>query len=299
MRIVSLIPSATEIVAALGLQDALVGITHSCDYPQGLSAARVTSTSIPPDASSRQIDRIVKESLGSGRPLYDLDIDSIERLQPDLVLTQAVCDVCAVGEGQALASLEGLLIEPEVLSLHPHRFDDVLEDILRVGRATRVPGRAEALVRRLRERVARVRARVAGSEAPRVAVLEWVDPLFSAGHWTPEIVAMAGAREVLASPGERSRELTWDDVRRADPDVILLACCGQDVLRSLDDLRILESRPGFRDVGAVRSGRIFVADGGAHFSRPGPRLVESLELLAETLHPSHAPAGKRLRSAYG
>lgn len=326
MRIVSLIPSATEIVAALGLAESLVGITHSCDYPPGLDADRVTSTSVPKDASSAEIDRFVKEGARSDRPLYELDVDLLERLSPDLVLTQAVCDVCAVGEGQALAGIEGLSIRPKVISLHPHRFDEVLADFVRVGEAAGVPDRGRKVVEGLRKRVERVKSRVdagidgppgpdvdaedrvavqsrgasgaaAKTDRPRVVVLEWIDPPFSAGHWTPEIVRMAGGREVLSEPGERSRELAWDEVFEADPDVLVLACCGQDVSRTLDDLRILESKPGFRELRAVRDGRIFVADGGAHFSRPGPRLVDSLEFLAETLHPSGGEGRRALAQA--
>lgn len=297
VRIVSLIPSATEAIAALGLQDALVGVTHSCDYPPGLTAPCVTSTAIPEDASSGEIDRIVKESVRAGRPLYDLDARLLDDLKPDLVVTQAVCDVCAVGEGQALSGLEGLSIRPRVISLHPHRLADVLDGIVRLGDATNVPERAAVVVMGLRQRIEQVRARVEGRESVSVVVLEWIDPPFSAGHWTPDIVAMAGGREMLARPGERSRELAWDDVRVADADVLLLACCGQDVPRTLDDLRHLECKPGFGRMRAVRTGRVFVADGSAYFSRPGPRLVDSLELLAETLHPSGDPLAKALPAA--
>ena len=294
MRIVSLIPSATEILAALGLQDSLVGITHSCDYPPDLGAPRVTSTAIPTNAASAEIDHIVKEHARLGRPLYELDTALLESLQPDLVVTQAVCDVCAVSEGQASAVIGELSIRPEIVSLHPHRFADVLSDILLVGRAAHVADRAAALVESLRQRVDRVRAHVDGRPSVSVAVLEWIDPLYSAGHWTPDIVALAGGREVLACAGDRSRELRWDDVRGADPDVLLLACCGQDVARTLVDVRHLEALPGFHAMRAVQAGRVFVADGGSHFSRPGPRLVESLELLAETLHPSGEESAQAL-----
>lgn len=294
MRIVSLVPSATELVAALGLRDALVGVTHSCDYPPGLEARCVTSTCIPPDASSGEIDRMVKEYVRNGRPLYELDTRLLEVLDPDLVLTQSVCDVCAVGEEQATAGLEGLSIQPRVVALHPHCLRDVLDDILRVGEAARVPEQAGVLVAGFRRRIARVQARVRGQEPVRVVVLEWLDPLFSAGHWTPEIVALAGGQEALAWPGERSRELRWEEVGAADPEVLVLACCGMGVSRTLEDVRRLECLPGFWELTAVRQGRVFVADGGSHFSRPGPRLVESLELLAETLHPSNEPGARGL-----
>jgi iron complex transport system substrate-binding protein len=286
MKIVSLIPSATEIIAALGLQDSLVGITHSCDYPPGLRARCVTSTTIPKDAPSGEIDRIVKDHARHGRPLYRLDAELLEELRPDLVVTQAVCDVCAVSEGQAFLALDRLSIRPTIISLHPHRFADVLSDVLLVGEAADVRNRAAIVVESLSQRVARIETRVNGRARLDVAVLEWIDPLFSAGHWTPDIVRMAGGREVLARAGDRSRELNWRDVRTADPDVLLLACCGQDVARTTHDLPRLTAKPGFREMKAVRADRVFVADGRSHFSRPGPRLIDSLELLAETLHPS-------------
>ena len=299
MRIVSLLPSATEIVAALGLQDSLVGITHSCDYPPRLRACCVTSTVIPNGADSREIDRIVKEHARHGRPLYHLDVRRIEELDPELVLTQAVCDVCAVSESQASSAVGGLSIEPEIVSLHPHRFADVLADILSVGRAAGVPDRAADLVARSRRRIERVQTRVAGLERVRTVVLEWLEPLFSAGHWTPDIVAMAGGENLLSRPGDRSRELTWGEVRTADPDFLVLACCGLDEDRTMADVGYLLSQPGFQHMKAARAGRVFVADGGAHFSRPGPRLIDSLELLAETLHPSGKPGARGLERVRG
>lgn len=298
MKIVSLVPSATEIVAALGLGDDLVGVTHSCDYPPGLRARRVTSTCVPAGAPSREIDAVVKESVRAGRPLYHLDARLVEALNPDLVVTQSICDVCAVGEEQATAGLEGLSIRPQVVALHPHRLEDVLDDILRVGGAADVGERARLLVDGLRSRISRVGGRVRSRTPARVAVLEWIDPLFSAGHWTPEIVALAGGLEVLARPGERSRELRWNEVRAADPDVLVLACCGMGTSRTLEDVRYLESLPDFGGLRAVRNRLVFVADGGSHFSRPGPRLVESLELLAETLHPSGELKSRGLAPVY-
>lgn len=287
MRIVSLTPSATEIVAALGLTDRLAGVTHACDYPPAVEGLpRVTSTSVPAAASSREIDRQVKEAAEAGEALYRLDLDRIRELSPDLVLTQGVCDVCAVGESQATAGLQGLSPAPEIVALHPHRLDDVWEDILRVGRAAGVPARAARLVEEARGRIDAVRGRVGDRAAVDVVVLEWVDPLFSAGHWTPDVVAAAGGRELLAEPGSRSRELSWGEAVEADPEAVVVACCGQDVPRTAEDLSRLRDRPGWDELRAVRDGRIYVGDGGAHFSRPGPRLVESVERLAETLHPS-------------
>ena len=287
MKIVSLIPSATEMVAALGLEHTLVGITHSCDFPSSVEhLPRVTSTAIPKDAKSREIDRAVKESVTTGTPLYELDVELLERLRPDLIITQEVCDVCAVGKTQALTCLPELKNRPAMISLHPHRFDDVMSDFVRLGQAAGVEASARELVDEYMTCVQRVRRRVEGERPVSVVVLEWIDPLFSSGHWTPDLVTMAGGRELLAAPGDRSRELTWNEILMADPEVLVLACCGQDVPRTLEDLAHLEARPGFGDLRAAKDGRIYVADGGAHFSRPGPRLVESLQMLAETLHPS-------------
>lgn len=305
MRIVSLIPGATEALAALGLEAQLVGITHACDYPPGLTTERVTSTSIPSEASSGEIDRLVKESAGRGGhpapeagpdgaaepdatappPLFSLHVDRIDRLRPDLVVTQSVCDVCAVGQGQTLDGLEGLSFQPRILALHPHRLGDVFGDLERLGAAAGVTDRAEELVADLRARIDAVRRRVEGRPWVSVVVLEWLDPLFTCGHWTPELVALAGGRELITEPGQRSVEVDWARIREADPEVLLLACCGQDVERTREDLEQLASQPGFAELQAVRENRVFISDGGAYFSRPGPRLVDALELLAETLHP--------------
>ena len=287
MRIVSLVPSATEILGALDLREQIVGVTHSCDYPPHVvGLPRVTSTSIPKDASSGAIDQIVKESLATGTPLYELDVVRIEALTPDLVVTQGVCDVCAVGESQAAGVLAGLSAQPQVLSLHPHRLGDVLDDVLRVGRAAGVPDRAAALAADLQARIERVRTVSDSRTRTSVLILEWIDPLYSCGHWTPEIVDFAGGREVLARPGDRSREVAWDEILEADPEVIVLACCGQDVRRTLSDLALLERKPGYSSLRAVRAGQVYVSDGGAYFSRPGPRLIDALEMLSCTLHGS-------------
>lgn len=286
MRIVSLIPSATEMIAALGLLDRLVGVTHACDFPaEARRLPRVTSTSIPEDAGSGEIDLAVKESAAAGTPLYELDVELLERLSPDLVVTQEVCEVCAVGASEARSCLPGLSTRPTVVSLHPHHFDDVLEDLLTLGRVTGTEERAAEVVAESRARIDSVIRLVRDRPTVDIVVLEWTDPLFSAGHWTPDLVELAGGRELLARPGERSRELTWDDVRRTDPEVLLLACCGQDRDRALADLEHLRGLPGYDELRAVRAGRVHAADGGAHFSRPGPRLVEAVELLGEMLHP--------------
>jgi iron complex transport system substrate-binding protein len=268
MRIVSLLPSATEMLAALGLEGELVGVSHSCDYPPAVAGLpRVTRTAVPADASSGEIDRLVRELHGQGLPLYTLDRELLRRLAPDLVVTQGLCDVCAVpGEitEEAVAQLPGC---PRVVSLSPHSLGAVLE-----------------------RRIESVAERAAGATRRRVTLLEWLDPLYAAGHWTPELVTLAGGIEGHGRAGQRSRLLDWADVVNWAPEVLVVACCGFSTSRTARELDGLRSRPGYGDLPAVRAGNVFLVDGGAYFSRPGPRLVDSLELLAHLLHPARFPS---------
>lgn len=291
MRIVSLLPSATEIVCELGLGDRLVGVTHECDHPPFVAGLpKVTRTLIPADAPSREIDHLVRERLRTRRALYTLDLPVLERLAPDLIVTQALCDVCAVAEDEVAAAAGRLPSRPRVVNLEPQRLADVFECVRLVAAAAGVPDRAEEVVHRLSGRVEAVRRRSAAcSRYPRTVILEWIDPPFSCGHWTPELVRWAGGVELLGIEGRPSRTLTWDDVRSADPDVLVLACCGYTVDRTLRDIPILASYSGFADLSCVRQGRVFVVDGHAYFNRPGPRLVDSLEIVAHTLHPDVHP----------
>ena len=305
MRIVSLLPSATEIVCELGLGDALVGVTHECDFPGFVAALpKVTRTLIPHDATSREIDDLVRERLRTERALYNLDLPVLERLRPDLIVTQALCDVCAVAEAEVTAAACALPGRPAVVNLEPLSLRDVLDTLPAVARAAGVPERAGPAVAPLPRRIDAVAARSAAvADRPRVVVLEWLDPPFSCGHWTPELVRLAGGDEVVARPGRPSRTLWWKEVVAARPEVLVIACCGFDLARTMQDLPGLRSRPGWADLPAVRAGRVFVTDGNAYFSRPGPRLVDSLELLAHALHPathpllSGVPAARRLTPA--
>jgi iron complex transport system substrate-binding protein len=299
MRIVSLLPSATEMICALGLEDALVGVTHECDFPpavRGLPA--VTRTRIPAGASSAEIDRLVREQLQQAPALYTLDRDALAALRPDLIVTQALCDVCAVAEAEVQAAACDLPGAPRVLNLEPQSLEGVFEAIGQVAAAAGVPERGAAVVGALRARVEAVAARSARmARRPRVALLEWLDPPFSSGHWSPELVALAGGVEVLGRAGERSRTLTWDEVAAAAPEVVVLALCGFDVERSLQDVPAVESHPAWRSLPAVREGRVYVVDGSAYFSRPGPRLVDSLEILAHALDPAAHPLPSGLPAA--
>ncbi len=285
MRIVSLLPSATEIICLLGLEDQLVGVTHECDYPESVRGLpKVTQTLIPTDATSAEIDRLVQERLKGKRALYTLDMPALERLRPELIVTQALCDVCAVSEEEVRAAACTLPGLPRVINLEPETLSQVFDAVRQVAVAAGVPERGDEVVARLQARVDAVVTRAEGrTHRPRVALLEWLDPPFSSGHWSPELVRLAGGIEVLGREGEKSRKLRWDEVIAAAPEVVMIACCGFSVERTMEDMALLDAVPGWADLPAVRHGRVSVVDGSAYFSRPGPRLVESLELMEQAI----------------
>jgi iron complex transport system substrate-binding protein len=286
-----LLPSATEIICALGLEDQLVGVTHECDFPPSVQhLPRVTRTLIPTDASSAEIDALVRERLSGKTALYTLDLETLERLAPDLIVTQALCDVCAVAEEEVQNAACMLSTGPRVLNLEPETLDQVLACIADVGRAARVERRATEVIAALRARVDAVvmRNRSAGTR-PRVALLEWLDPPFSTGHWNPELVRLAGGEDGLGREGRKSVTLRWEQVIEWQPEVVLISCCGFTTERTMQEIGVLERVSGWDEVPAVRDGRVYVTDGAAYFSRPGPRLVDSLELLAHVVHPELNP----------
>jgi iron complex transport system substrate-binding protein len=299
LRIVSLLPSATEIICAMGLGRRLVGVTHACDFPPRVrDLPKVTRTTIPPAAGSAVIDALVRESLARGGALYALDRRALETVRPDLIVTQALCEVCAVSDHEVRAAACALPRPARVLTLEPQTLGGVLDTIRAVGQVTGADREAADLVTRLTKRIQAVTGRTPRTaHRPRVALLEWLDPPFSSGHWSPELVDLAGGEEVLGRAGERSRAVSWEDVVRARPEVVVVACCGLDVARALDDCRTLSSVPGWPDVPAAASGRVHVVDGSQYFSRPGPRLVDSLELLAHALHPAVHPVPRQLAGA--
>jgi iron complex transport system substrate-binding protein len=288
MKIVSLLPSATEILCALGLEDDLVAVTHECDYP---AAARdkpwITRSLLRPDMASGEIDEAVRSHLTSdAHSLYTIDRALLAELDPDLIITQQLCEVCAVAYDEVLDAVRSLPHRPAVLNLEPSSLRDVLDDMLRVGEATGRAEQAHCLVAELEARVERVREAVARTESrPRVAFLEWLDPLFCGGHWNPELVMLAGGLDPLGNAGQPSRRIGWDEVRAFAPEVMVISCCGFSERRARQDLPILEALPGYCDLPCVRANRVHVVDGAAYFSRPGPRLVDSLEILACCIHP--------------
>jgi len=296
VRIVSLLPSATEIIATLGLDDQLVGVTHECDWPASVvGLPKVTKTLIPTDATSAEIDRMVRDRLGAQSALYTLDVEMLARLKPDLIVTQALCDVCAVAEEEVRNAACMLPNLPPVVNLEPETLSEVLACIRQVADAVGEPRRADSVIAALQARVDAVAARSARvADRPRVALLEWLDPPFSTGHWNPELVRLAGGEDGLGREGAKSRTLRWDEVIAYQPEVVLISCCGFTTERAMQDVPLLDRVPGWSDVPAVRAGRVYVTDGAAYFSRPGPRLVDSLELLAHVVHPDVSPLPDRV-----
>jgi iron complex transport system substrate-binding protein len=289
VKIVSLIPSATEIVFALGLGDDLAGVTFECDYPSEARAKPVVSgTALPADASltAREIDDAVSARVADGEALYTLDTARIRDIQPDLILAQDLCRVCAVPSGAVEDALEVLGCRADVLSLDPSTLDEVIDCVLTVGEATGTERRAHEVARELRDRLARVRAAVTRHHRPRTVALEWSDPPFSGGHWVPDMIDAAGGVSLLAASGERSRRLTWDEIRAARPDVAVFMPCGYGF-----DQAVAEGRRALLDESALEGAvHVFAADANATFSRPGPRLVDGVEALAWALHPRAMPA---------
>ena len=287
LRIVSLLPSATEIVYALGLEDRLVGVTHECAWPPAAAQKRhVSHTSIPADATSAEIDALVTQAVQGGPPTTWLDDEAVRELAPDLILTQDLCAVCAVPAGQVDEALRRLDCSAEVVSLDPSTLTEVLDGILRVGAATGRDRRAAEVRAQLQERLTAVARAVAGRRRPRVFALEWADPPFNAGHWVPEMIELAGGTPVLASPAAASARVSWAAIEQAAPEVLVFMPCGHPMATAVREARdLLLPRPELAAVPVV-----VAAHGDAYFSRPGPRLVDGVEILAGLLHPDAWPA---------
>ncbi|MFC4591187.1 cobalamin-binding protein [Sphaerisporangium corydalis] len=287
MRIVSLLPAATDIVAVLGLAGDLVGRTHECDWPPEAVASVpvVTRAGFSSDRmSSREISDAVGGASHQGSSLYTLDVERLAELAPDVVLTQDLCDVCAVSYTAVSRAVRVLDTGPRVVSLEPRTLTDVLGCLERVGDVLDVPDVAARRAGELRERLSKVGAAVAGRPRPRVAAIEWLDPLWPAGHWVPEQIRAAGGEPLLAEVGEHTTPMEWEALRASEPDVIVLVPCGLSPERTESEWRSLTLLPGWPDLPAVRSGQVWVLDGPAYFNRPGPRVVRGAEILAHVLH---------------
>ena len=288
-RVVSLLPSATEMVHLVGAGHALVGVTHECDHPQGVeNLPKLTASKLDQAMTSAEIDATVTRlsaNLSDGGSIYALDIELLEELAPDLIITQGLCDVCAVSMNVVRKAAANLPAPPRILSLNPTSIEDVLTDLVAVGGTLGYAEEARLAVAGLRERLLRVEATVAGRPRPRVACIEWLDPPFSAGHWVPEMVRLAGGEEVLAEAGEPSRRVGWEAVYEAAPEVMVLMPCGFDAGRAAEEAKGLSPLPGWHGLPAVGDGRVWAVDANSHFSRPAPRLVEGVEILARILHP--------------
>jgi iron complex transport system substrate-binding protein len=286
MRICSLLPGATEILFALGLGDQIVGVTHECDYPPEARDKRVVvrTTLDPKRLTSSEIDREVSVVLAGGHSLYTLDRQALRDSAPDLILTQSLCAVCALDYNHVVDVAGSLPHPPRILSLNPRSLSELLEDVLRIGAATEKNNAAANLVHGFKDRIQSIAEREP-TRRPRVVSLEWLEPLYIAGHWVPEIVGLAGAEDVLGRAGEPSARIEWRNVVEAKPDALLLMPCGFDLRRTAREATPLRRLEGWNDLPAVRSGNVFALNGNAYFSRPGPRLIDGLEILARVLHP--------------
>jgi iron complex transport system substrate-binding protein len=285
VRIVSLVPSATEMLFALGLGPDVIAVTHECDYPPAvLELPRVTRDVLPAGLSAAEIDAAVKERTLAGESIYELDLDTLQDLRPDLIVTQALCSVCAVSYDDVRAVADEIESRPQVVSLDPHTVGEVLGDARTLAQFADRRDEAAALVRDASSRIDRVRLAVRGARRPRVAALEWLDPPFVAGHWTPQLIAYAGGEDVLGFAGEQSEQRSWDEVIASQPDIVVVMPCGYDA-----EIAYREAEMHRGELAAVGAGEVVAVNASAYFSRPGPRIVDGLELLAHIIHPDLVP----------
>lgn len=295
MRICSLLPSGTEILYTLDLGDQIVGVTHECDYPpEAASKPQVTENLIDHERlNSLEIDHRVSSSVGRHGSIYRLKEDLLESLKPDLIVTQELCEVCAVSYSDVQRASRVLDAETRIVSLEPNTLEEMLETIVLVGEMTGRHALAEARVTALRARLAAVRELVRGASRPKVYAMEWLDPAYSGGHWVPEMVEIAGGTEVLGKHGQKSARITPDQVIAQQPEVIVLMPCGFSLERTIEEYRRTPMFDGWNDLPAVRNGELYAVNGSAYFNRSGPRLVDGVEILASILHPDriHYPDG--------
>jgi iron complex transport system substrate-binding protein len=292
MRICTLFPAATEIVFALGLGDSLVGASHECNYPAAASKLpSVTRSKVPAGLTSAEIDRFVAAILQDGGSLYGLDTALLDRLAPDLIITQGLCEVCALSSDEVRHALSALACKPRLLSLQANSLAGILDDIRTVAAVLGAPDRGERLVGSLQARIEAIARKTQGlAYRPRVFCMEWVDPPYCGGHWMKELVEIAGGDDALAVRHRPSYRVAWQDVLDFAPEIIVLTCCGFDVERASRESRILAGFPGAHGLPAIRNNQVFATDSAAYFARPGPRIVDSLEILAHIIHPEMIPA---------
>ncbi|MCZ6674055.1 MAG: cobalamin-binding protein [Verrucomicrobia bacterium] len=290
-RIVSLIASSTEIVCRLGLRDQLFGVSHECDYPDSVrSLTACSKPRIDIHGSSRDIDNRVKHALKDALSVYEVRQQELEAIEPTIIITQTQCEVCAVNLSDVEAAVCDLLSSnPKIVSLEPNELKDIWADIQRVADAADVPERGQVLVAELLAEVDTIRNTTRELDRPTVACIEWLEPLMAAGNWIPELVDIAGGKNLFGEAGKHSPWMTWHEVLEADPDVIVTMPCGFDIQRTMEEIHLLTDRPEWGGLKAVREGRAFVSDGNAYFNRPGPRVVESVRILTEVLHPNLFP----------
>jgi iron complex transport system substrate-binding protein len=294
MRIASMLASATEIVSALGCRDALVARSHECDFPPDVAALPCcTEPKIDLKGSSQDIDDRVKAVVEDGLSVYRVDGDALKALRPDVIITQSQCEVCAVSENDLRAVVcDWLDATPVIVTLKPDALDDIWTDIRNVADAIGATERGRGLIAELQARLAAIADATARLPSrPRVACVEWIDPLMAGGNWIPELVTMAGGTCLFGEAGKHSPWMEWEDLRAADPDAIVVLPCGFDIARTRREMPALTERPGWRDLRAVRESRVYLTDGNQYFNRPGPRIAESLEILAEILHPDQFQFG--------
>lgn len=287
MRIVSLIASATEIVCALGCEEQLVGRSHECDYPESVRRLPVcTAPKFDVSGSSYAIDQRVKAIVQEGLSVYRVDSDTLLALEPDVIVTQSQCEVCAVSEREVERVIcQWLRKCPRLVSLRPNQLSDVYRDIEQVAEALGVPERGSALIEQMQRRMSAIAAQAQPLARPTVACIEWIDPLMAAGNWMPELVELAGGVNLFGAAGKHSPWMTFEQLRQRDPEVIIVLPCGFDMARTAEEMPALTRQPGWRELRSFRDGHVFLTDGNQYFNRPGPRLAESLEILAEILHP--------------
>jgi iron complex transport system substrate-binding protein len=290
MRIVSLLPSATEIICQVGLAEHLVGVSHECDYPLFVKELpNVTGSLIPKNASSIEIDEAVRKQLNSEKALYHIDMDVLKALKPDFIVTQSLCEVCAVAEDEVLDAICELPNKAKIINLEPMTLEDVFDTLLLVGEETNFKQQSVDAVIQLKKRVELVFDKtekyIPSDLRPELVFLEWLDPPFNAGHWTPELIEYAGGISLLSNKHKPSTTLSWDSIVKVDPEVLFVACCGYDLKRTLEDMSILSRKDEWSTMKSVKQNNVYLTDGNAYFSRPGPRLVDGLEIMAHALHP--------------